>query len=184
MPTERDKHQTKGARAAKPPRRRSAPPPAQRRLPMRYIVGGILGALVAGVGVWVAIGAFSQPSAGGSGANGVVFPSYVVKAPGVVRAAYSYAVQGRDVLQYIPCYCGCGVHDGHQSAWNCFIADMVSGGPTRFDEHGANCDMCVDIILTAERMSQEGRPISQIRAEVTRRYGSLGPSTNTPLPPA
>ncbi|MBI2862693.1 MAG: hypothetical protein HYX89_07725 [Chloroflexi bacterium] len=182
MPTERAKQRKKDVQTARAPRK-GAPPPARRGRRNIYLVGGILGALVLGVGIWAAMGGLSQPPSSSGGSDGVVFPAYVMKAPGSVRAAYSYAVQGHDVLQYVPCYCGCGVHSGHQSAWNCFIADAVPGGAIRFDDHGANCDMCVDIALTAEQMSQQGNSISQIRAVVTQRYGSLGPGTNTLLPP-
>ena len=68
----------------------------------------------------------------------VVWPSYVARGPQGVKDAYQFAVLRPDVLDYMPCYCGCGEHNGHRSNRECFIANMNQGGRTiAFDQHGS-----------------------------------------------
>src|SRR5215813_14589593 len=37
-----------------------------------------------------------------------ILPEGLRAAPDEIREAYRFAVANRDVLRYIPCYCGCG----------------------------------------------------------------------------
>src|SRR5512145_1363260 len=39
----------------------------------------------------------------------------------VVRATYDFAAQHPEILNYVPCYCGCG-SQGHMANENCFVA--------------------------------------------------------------
>lgn len=64
-------------------------------------------------------------------------PKFVKAAPAATREAYLYAMERPDVLSYVPCYCGCGEHSGHQSNWNCFIKGRAADGTFVFDDHGA-----------------------------------------------
>ncbi len=51
-----------------------------------------------------------------------------------VRGAYAFAVRHADLLQYIPCYCGCG-GVGHLSNVDCYVKDGQAGGAPRWDLH-------------------------------------------------
>jgi hypothetical protein len=53
----------------------------------------------------------------------------------VVRAAYAYAVRRGDVLQYMPCYCGCE-RQGHGSNLDCFVKGKTGEGIPRWDPMG------------------------------------------------
>jgi hypothetical protein len=71
-------------------------------------------------------------------------PSYAYTNP-ITLNAYKFAIEHPEVLEQIPCYCGCGSHGSvvsegkpHKSIRDCFISD--SGA---FDDHGSFCDMCV-----------------------------------------
>ena len=44
--------------------------------------------------------------------------------------------------------------------------------------------MCVGIALDAKTMTEEGRSLGEIRAYIAQEYGSIGPGTDTPFPPA
>lgn len=93
--------------------------------------------------------------------------------------AYHFAVSDKAwVLQWVPCYCGCGAHSGHTSNLACFVKGDGSG----FDPHGSSCQVCVDIALTAKSMFAAGRPLAEIRQTVDARYAGY-PGTNTPMPP-
>lgn len=49
-----------------------------------------------------------------------------------VQDAYRYAVANREVLQYMPCFCGC-VAVGHQSNFNCYVREVLPEGRLRLD---------------------------------------------------
>jgi hypothetical protein len=53
----------------------------------------------------------------------------------------------------------------------------------QFDEHGSDCNVCVDIALRAREMTVAGQPLSEIRAAVDEEFSDIGPGTDTPLPP-
>ncbi len=53
----------------------------------------------------------------------------------LVRAMYAYAARRGDVLQYMPCYCGCE-RQGHRSNRDCFVKEQTSAGVKRWDEMG------------------------------------------------
>jgi hypothetical protein len=53
-----------------------------------------------------------------------------------VRAAYEFAARHPEVLQYIPCFCGCE-RSGHKHNTDCFVAGRTaSGAVTSWDYHG------------------------------------------------
>jgi hypothetical protein len=41
----------------------------------------------------------------------------------------------------------------------------------------------MNVALDASEMLDQGRPLTEVRAEIENRYGQFGPSTDTPLPP-
>ena len=52
--------------------------------------------------------------------------------PAATQDAYRYAVANREVLQYMPCFCGC-VDGGHASNWDCYVREVSPGGRIRLD---------------------------------------------------
>ena len=117
----------------------------------------------------------------GSGAAGM--PAYVMSASEDVQMAYQFAMDRPDLMMWMPCYCGCGEHSGHKSAKNCFIKESSAAGNVQFDEHGANCQMCVKIALDTKTMTEEGRSLKEIRTYIDDEFGDIGPGTDTPMPP-
>jgi hypothetical protein len=53
----------------------------------------------------------------------------------VVYQAYAYAARRGDVLQYMPCYCGCE-RQGHRSNRDCFVKSMTTTGKPQWDPMG------------------------------------------------
>lgn len=53
----------------------------------------------------------------------------------VVRQAYAYAARRGDVLQYMPCYCGCE-RQGHRSNYACFMRGRTAAGVPQWDAMG------------------------------------------------
>lgn len=111
-------------------------------------------------------------------------PDYVQMAPPRVQVAYQYAMEHPDMLEFQPCYCGCGAM-GHLNNLDCFIQDVDEVGTVTYDSHASGCGICVDIALDVKRMQEEGRwsPL-QIRLYIDATYSQFGPSTDTPMPEA
>ena len=109
-------------------------------------------------------------------------PAYVRSHPRV-EEAYAYALARPDVIQWLPCYCGCVAMD-HRSNLDCFFKPTAPGTPLAFEEHASYCDVCVDTALMAKQMLGEGASLSAIRDRVDSTFGGRAPGTVTPLPPA
>ena len=56
------------------------------------------------------------------------------KAPPKVREAYQYALANPELLQRIPCYCGCG-SIGHTSNLDCYVKEVKRDGKVVFEDH-------------------------------------------------
>lgn len=48
--------------------------------------------------------------------------------PDMMRQAYVFAARNPDVLDYVPCYCGCGQTDGHVGNTDCFVDSRAPNG--------------------------------------------------------
>jgi Protein of unknown function with PCYCGC motif len=62
--------------------------------------------------------------------------SFARKGGPKVEALYRYAVEHGELLQYIPCVCGCGAI-GHKHNADCYVAERLSDGAITFTSHGA-----------------------------------------------
>ncbi len=61
--------------------------------------------------------------------DGVDFPARMAEAPPEVKEAYVFAAQHPEVLQYMPCYCGCqNEHPPHQANYDCFVDQIDRSG--------------------------------------------------------
>ncbi len=140
--------------------------------------------VVLALGLGIPLLAQRGGNSGGTMTPGMAsLPSWLRGSPLRVQQAYAYTSERGDMMQYVPCFCGCGAHSGHLSAYNCFVQGAPGQGQKVYDEHGANCDMCIEIALETQRLLSEGKSLKQVRQYVESRYGSLGPATNTPPAP-
>ena len=112
----------------------------------------------------------------------VAMPQFVREASPETQEAYRFALEQPEALQYIPCYCGCGAQSGHKSVHDCFLK-QVSQNVVEFEEHGSACGICVNIVLDVKGQLAQGKTLREIRSYVDAQYSSIGPGTNTPLPP-
>ncbi|MCX9013372.1 MAG: hypothetical protein OIN89_01000 [Candidatus Methanoperedens sp.] len=60
--------------------------------------------------------------------------------------AYTFATEHPELLEQIPCYCGCGDHSGHRYLRDCFIHDDGT-----YDEHASFCDICIGEALKVQK---------------------------------
>jgi hypothetical protein len=102
-------------------------------------------------------------------------PAEVKDAPVSVQQAYQFAVANPDVLQQLPCYCGCGAM-GHTSNYACYVSGADASGKLQYDSHALGCSICVDITQDAMRMLKDGKSVPEIRSYVDETYAQYGPS--------
>jgi len=77
---------------------------------------------------------------------------------GPVKQAYQFAEKDPALLAQLHCYCGCDVRDGHRNLLDCYR-----------DRHGESCELCTEEALLAERMSEQGSTVDQIRDAIRTR---------------
>ncbi len=63
-------------------------------------------------------------------------PEFALKASQSVQEAYRYAVAHPEVLQYVPCFCGCK-NIGHRHNGDCYIKERHPDGRITFTSHAA-----------------------------------------------
>lgn len=126
------------------------------------------------------IGAGCTPARSGAGAGLQMaplaeMPAEVQQAPQNVRQAYQFALANPEVLQQIPCYCGCG-SVGHTSNYDCYVKEAGPSGEVELDQHALGCSICVDITQDTMRLMQEGKALAEIRSTIDQTYAQYGPS--------
>lgn len=57
------------------------------------------------------------------------------RSPEIVKATYEFAARRPDVMQYIPCFCGCQ-RSGHSGNDDCFVSSRDASGRPTWDLHG------------------------------------------------
>ena len=102
-------------------------------------------------------------------------PADVQTAPTVVQQAYQFAAANPDVMQHIPCYCGCG-NIGHTSNYSCYVSGVDDQAHITFDNHALGCSICVDITQDVMRFLKEGKSPQEARSYIDANYSKFGPS--------
>ncbi len=121
-------------------------------------------AIMAGI-AWVSLRATNEPAED----VGVIAKSVDVLSPALftderTRAAYQTAKDIPEVLEQLPCFCGCMSSFGHKNNLFCFK-----------DEHGSGCTLCQDIALDARKMHDQGMAIAQIQETIKAKYSHYQP---------
>ena len=101
----------------------------------------------------------------------------------IVAAVYEFAARHPEVLQYVPCYCGCE-RVGHTANHSCFVKSRAADGRvTEWDSHGLGCAVCLDVARDAMNLFNAGGKPAAIRDAIDKKYGPHFPSaTPTPRP--
>lgn len=105
-------------------------------------------------------------------------PADVQSAPVAVQEAYQFNTGNPEIMQAIPCYCGCG-DIGHTSNYDCYVSNVDASGKVTFDSHALGCSICVDITQDVMRMLRDGKTPQDARAYIDATYSKYG-SSNIP----
>jgi hypothetical protein len=110
-------------------------------------------------------------------------PSFLDNLDPQIKAAYQIAAANHELLQSIPCYCGCGESAGHLHNGNCFIKEVKADGSVIWDDHGTRCGTCMEIAVVSAKLKQEGKSVKEIRAFIDNAYkDGYAKPTPTPMP--
>ncbi|MCZ7396558.1 MAG: PCYCGC motif-containing (lipo)protein [Candidatus Methanoperedens sp.] len=114
--------------------------------------------------------------------SGVKLPSFAYTNP-ITLKAYQYATEHPEILEQIPCYCGCGSHGSEASDYkpHRFLRDCYINDKWQYDEHASFCDVCVGEATKVQEYLAEGKTLMEARALIDQEYSKIGAMmTNTP----
>jgi hypothetical protein len=114
-------------------------------------------------------------------ASPTIAPSFLKETDSSIQTIYLSVAKHQDLLEKMPCYCGCGESAGHTSNYDCFIADQTQSGETTWTTHGITCGTCLDIAAQSIVAYQQGTPIKQIRDDIDAIYSKMDVAP-TPTP--
>ncbi|GAB3803052.1 PCYCGC motif-containing (lipo)protein [Virgibacillus kimchii] len=99
-----------------------------------------------------------------------------------VQGAYEMAMEHPEVLDYMPCYCGCYESNGHEHVRHCFV-ESYNDNIAALDNMGFGCAICIETVEEAMAKYDEGESLPEIRDYIDQKYtgSSVGP-TPTPIP--
>jgi hypothetical protein len=139
------------------------------------IIGIIAVILLAGLAYFVLAGdSTKKPESQAKTEPDLNLPSYAYT-NSITLKAYKYATEHPEILEQIPCYCGCGGHSGHRFLRDCYIYD-----DRKYDDHASFCDVCVGEAIKVQNYLAQGKTLKEARALIDAEYGPKGDGTNTP----
>lgn len=110
-------------------------------------------------------------------------PSFVKEHDPKVAQVYRLAAHHADLLQWIPCYCGCGQSVQHKSNRDCFLREVKKNGQIEWSSHGTTCGVCLEIAAESAMLKQQGKSPLDIRKHIDQKYAQgFAEPTSTPLP--
>lgn len=108
-------------------------------------------------------------------------PTFMEEKPEDMHTIYMAAAKNKDLLENIPCYCGCGDSAGHRDNYDCFVHENKEDGSIVWDDHGTKCGVCLDIAAQSIVDYQQGKSIEEIREKIDSAYESgYAEPTSTP----
>ncbi len=98
-----------------------------------------------------------------------------------MKMLYAAVAHHQDLLEHMPCYCGCGESVGHKDNYDCFIDQNNEDGSLVWDDHATRCQACLDIAAESIVMYNDGTSLSDIRNYIDDKYKEGYPEP-TPTP--
>lgn len=109
-----------------------------------------------------------------------VLPPFLKNHSEDMKIIYQAVAEHQDLLEHIPCYCGCNDSVGHEHNYHCFIHDTKDTGAVVWDDHATRCQVCLDIAVESIVEYDNGKTINEIRDEIDGKYEGKGYPESTP----
>ncbi len=144
------------------------------------IIGVIAVILLAGIAYAVFSGGKTTTN---TSESGVKLPSFAYTNP-ITLKAYKYATEHPEILEQIPCYCGCGSHGSQASDYkpHRFLRDCYITDNWTYDEHASFCDVCIGEATKVQAYLAQGKTLKEARDLIDQEYSKIG-SMMTDTPP-
>ncbi|KKI94086.1 hypothetical protein WQ54_00670 [Bacillus sp. SA1-12] len=113
--------------------------------------------------------------------NSDEMPKFLKDKPEDMQVLYLAAAKNRELLEKIPCYCGCGETANHKNNYDCFVYENKENGAVVWDDHGTKCGVCLEIAAQSILDYQDGKSIKEIRSNIDTMYKE-GYAKPTPTP--
>ena len=112
-----------------------------------------------------------------------VIPNLMPRPAEVITEAYAFAARNPDVLEFVPCFCGCETA-GHRGNADCFVRSRNADGSVKtWETHGMGCAVCIDVAHDSAQLYRSGASVRDVRAAIEAKYEPRFPGkTPTPQP--
>ncbi|MBY0122712.1 PCYCGC domain-containing protein [Bacillus sp. S/N-304-OC-R1] len=108
-------------------------------------------------------------------------PEFLKDKPEQMQLIYAAAAQHQELLEFIPCYCGCGESADHKDNYDCFVFENKESGNVMWDDHGTRCGVCLETAAESIIQYKDGKSLKEIREYIDEKYKE-GYSKPTPTP--
>ncbi|MBU8878943.1 PCYCGC domain-containing protein [Bacillus sp. FJAT-29790] len=108
-------------------------------------------------------------------------PQFLKDKPEQMQLIYGAVAGHQELLEHIPCYCGCAESGDHMNNYDCFVFENKQGGEVVWDDHGTRCGVCLETAAESIVQHKEGKPIKEIRQYIDEKY-KKGYAKPTPTP--
>lgn len=108
-------------------------------------------------------------------------PTFLMEQSKDIRVIYQAAASHKDLLEKIPCYCGCGEKANHKNNYDCFVHENKENGAVVWDDHGTKCGVCLEIAAQSVMDYSNGKSVKDIREKIDKTY-EKGYAKPTPTP--
>jgi len=108
-------------------------------------------------------------------------PSFLKHFEEDMAVLYHQVANHRELLEQLPCFCGCGESVGHMNNYDCFVFENKEDGSITWDSHATKCGVCLEIAAVSISEYNRGKSIKEIREMVDEKY-SNGYAKPTPTP--
>ncbi|MEH6946973.1 PCYCGC motif-containing (lipo)protein [Bacillus sp. JJ634] len=97
-------------------------------------------------------------------------PKFLADKPEDMQTIYAAAAKHQELLEQIPCYCGCGESANHQNNYDCFVFENKKSGAVVWDDHGTKCGVCLEIAAKTVIDFNNGKTVKEIREAIDQQY--------------
>ena len=108
-------------------------------------------------------------------------PNFLKEKPVEMQLIYASVPEHKELLESMPCYCGCADSVGHKDNYDCFVNENKENGAVVWDDHGTKCGVCLDIAAQSIQDYKNGKDIKEIRTTIDEQYKEGYPEP-TPTP--